>query len=72
MIFKRNPSAFLAMIQAFLSLAIGFGLSVTTEQFSLIMAATSTAVGFITHTYTTADAKLADTETETVDIDGAC
>jgi len=43
----REPAAILAALQAILALAVGFGLNLTTEQMSLIMAASSAILGVI-------------------------
>ena len=48
MIFKREPAAILAVVQAIIALAIGFGLDVNQEQFALIMAASAAILGLIT------------------------
>jgi hypothetical protein len=47
MIFKREPAAFMAALHALIALAIGFGLDLSVEQFSLIMVAVAAVLGFI-------------------------
>ena len=47
-LFGREPAMLLAMVQAGLALAMGFGLALTTEQLSLILAFTATVAGFWT------------------------
>lgn len=47
MIFNREPALFLGAIHAIIALAIGFGLSITTEQFALIEVAVAAVVSFI-------------------------
>lgn len=44
----REPALWLAAVGAIVSLAIGFGLEVTTEQFGLIMAAVAAVLGLVT------------------------
>jgi hypothetical protein len=46
--FNREPALILAAVQAVLAVAIGFGLDVTPEQLSLILAATAAVLGLIT------------------------
>lgn len=46
MIFGREPAVFLGMIAAILSVALGFGLEISVEQFGLVMAAVSAVVAF--------------------------
>jgi hypothetical protein len=45
---NREPALILAAVQAVLAVAIGFGLDVTPEQLSLILAATAAVLGLIT------------------------
>lgn len=47
MIFNREPALVLAAIAAVVSLAIGFGVDITTEQLALINAAAAAIVGLI-------------------------
>jgi uncharacterized membrane protein len=47
MILNREPALVLAAIAAIVSLAIGFGVDVTTEQLALINAAAAAVVGLI-------------------------
>jgi len=47
MLFNREPALVLAAIAAIVSLAIGFGVNVTTEQLALINAAAAAIVGLI-------------------------
>ncbi len=47
MIFNREPALVLAAIAAIVSLAIGFGVDVTTEQLALINAAAAAIVGLV-------------------------
>lgn len=46
--FNREPALILAAVQAVLAVAIGFGLDVSPEQLSLILAATAAVLGLIT------------------------
>lgn len=48
MIFKREPALILAAVAAVISLAVGFGLEVSSEQQGLILAAVAAVVGVIT------------------------
>ena len=47
MIFNREPALVLAAIAAVVSLAIGFGVDITIEQFALINAAAAAIVGLV-------------------------
>lgn len=53
MIFKREPALVLAAVQAVLAVAIGFGLSWSPEQVSLVLAATAAVLGLITRSQVT-------------------
>lgn len=44
----REPALWIGVIGALVSLAIGFGVDITTEQFGLIMAAVSAVLGLVT------------------------
>ena len=48
MLFNREPALILAAVQAVLAVAIGFGLDVSPEQLSLILAATAAVLGVVT------------------------
>ena len=48
MLFKREPALILAAVTAIISLAVGFGLEVSGEQQSLILAAVAAVIGVIT------------------------
>ena len=47
-LFGREPVLYLALAQATLALAVGFGLGLTGEQVSAILAFTATVLGLIT------------------------
>lgn len=47
MTLNREPVAVVAAIEALLALAIGFGLDVSPEQFSLILAATTAVLAVV-------------------------
>lgn len=44
----REPAMILSAVSAVVSLAVGFGLDLTTEQMGLIVAAVSTVIGVVT------------------------
>ena len=48
MLWAREPTLVLAVVQAALALGIGFGLRVTPEQMALVMAFTAAVLGLIT------------------------
>lgn len=52
-LWNREPAAVLAVVQAGLALGIGFGLSLTTEQMSLILAFTAAVLGLVTRSKVT-------------------
>lgn len=47
MLFNREPALVLAAISAIVSLAVGFGVNVSTEQLALINVAAAAVVGVI-------------------------
>ena len=47
-LFNREPAMLLALVQAGLALAVGFGLTLTSEQMALLLAFTAALVGFWT------------------------
>ncbi len=47
MIWNREPVLVLAVVQALLALLVGFGVGLTGEQVSLIVAFTSAVLGFV-------------------------
>lgn len=47
-LFGREPVMILALLESMLALAVGFGLSISTEQFGLLMAASVAAIGVVT------------------------
>lgn len=49
----REPAMWLAALQAVLALAVGFGLDVSTEQLSLILAASAAVLGLVTRSQVT-------------------
>jgi len=46
--FGREPALILGAFQAILALAVGFGLDITTEQMSLLLAASAAIIAVIT------------------------
>ncbi len=48
-----EPAFTLALVQAALSLAVGFGLNLTTEQMALLLAFTASLLGWITRSQVT-------------------
>lgn len=48
-----EPAFTLALVQAGLALAVGFGLSLTTEQMALLLAFTAALLGWITRSQVT-------------------
>ena len=52
-IFKREPAAILAALNAVIALAIGFGLDLSSAQVGLILAATAAVLGLITRSQVT-------------------
>lgn len=52
-LFDREPAATLAVVQAALALAVGFGLDLSAEQVGLILAFTAAVLGWITRTQVT-------------------
>ena len=54
----REPAMILAAVQALLALGIGFGLHLTAEQTSLILAATAALLGLVVRRQVTAPATL--------------
>lgn len=46
-IFGREPVLYLALVQAALALAVGFGLNLSPEQIGLVMAFSSAVLGFV-------------------------
>jgi hypothetical protein len=46
-IWGREPVLILGLVNALIALAVGFGVNVTPEQFSLIMVATTAILSFI-------------------------
>lgn len=49
----REPAAVLAAVQAVLALAVGFGLDLSGEQVSLIVAASAAVLGLVTRSRVT-------------------
>ena len=49
----QEPALTLAMVQAAVALAVGFGLPVTPEQVSLIVAFSAAVLGWVTRTQVT-------------------
>lgn len=49
----REPAAVLAAVQAVLALAVGFGLGLSGEQVSLIVAASAAVLGLVTRSQVT-------------------
>lgn len=49
----REPALTVALIHALIALAIGFGLSITTEQFALIETALAALFGWLTRSQVT-------------------
>jgi hypothetical protein len=47
MIFGREPVLVLAAVQAIVALAVGFGLPLSAEQVSLVVAASAAVLGFV-------------------------
>jgi hypothetical protein len=52
-IFGREPALILAAVQALLALAVGFGLQLSAEQMSLVLAASAAVFGVITRSQVT-------------------
>lgn len=52
-LWNKEPAVFLAVINAAIALAIGFGLKLSQEQLSLIMAFITAVFGLITRTQVT-------------------
>ena len=50
---EQEPALTLAMVQAAVALAVGFGLPVTPEQVSLIVAFSAAVLGWVTRTQVT-------------------
>ena len=50
---QQEPALTLAMVQAAVALAVGFGLPVTPEQVALIVAFTAAVLGWVTRTQVT-------------------
>ena len=50
---QNEPALTLAMVQAAVALAVGFGLPVTPEQVALIVAFTAAVLGWVTRTQVT-------------------
>jgi len=48
MILQREPVAVLGALQALLAVAVGFGLDLTNEQTSLLLAATAAVLSLVT------------------------
>lgn len=46
-LFDREPAAILAVVQAGLALAVGFGLNLSGQQVSLILAFTAVTLGLV-------------------------
>ena len=58
-IWGREPALILAAVQAAIALAVGFGLSWTAEQVSLVLAFTAAVLGVIARRAVTSPATLA-------------
>lgn len=58
MLWNREPTMILAVVSAGVSLGMGFGLMITTEQFGLIMAFVSTVLGLITRSQVSPSGKV--------------
>lgn len=56
----RQPTLILALVNSAIALAVGFGAHITTMQFGLLMAFTSTLLGVLTNTQVTPMATLPD------------
>lgn len=52
-IFGREPALVLGLVSALIALSIGFGLNITAEQVSLIMAAVVAVASFVTRSQVT-------------------
>lgn len=52
-LWNREPAATLAVVQAALALAVGFGLALTGEQVALILAFTAAVLGWVTRSQVT-------------------
>lgn len=53
MIWNREPALILGAVQALIALAVGFGLNLSPEQVSLILAATAAVLALITRSQVT-------------------
>lgn len=53
----REPVLWIALINSLIMLAIGFGLKLTTEQVTLIMAAVNAILAFVARSQVTPNAK---------------
>ena len=58
-IWGREPALILAAVQAVVALAVGFGLDWTTQQVSLVLAATAAILGVVARQAVTSPATLA-------------
>ena len=59
-IWGRHPVYILAVVQAALALAVGFGLQLSGDQVALVMALTTAIVALITNRHVTPNAWLED------------
>lgn len=52
MLWRREPATIMAAVQAFIALAISFGLDLSTQQVGAILAATAALLGVVTRSQT--------------------
>lgn len=53
MIWNREPALILGAVQALIAVAVGFGLDLTPEQVSLVLAATAAVLALVTRSQVT-------------------
>lgn len=59
-LWNREPALILATIQAGIAMAIGFGLNLTIQQFTLIMMFMAAVIGLVTRTQVVPTGKLVE------------
>jgi hypothetical protein len=52
-LWDREPAMLIALVQSALALAVGFGVTITPEQFGLVMAFVAALLGFVTRSQVT-------------------
>lgn len=53
MLWNREPALILGAVQALIAVAVGFGLNLSPEQVSLVLAATAAVLALVTRTQVT-------------------